>query len=253
MTHRVANVARRLSRCNEGPYGSPFIKYFRTNQRSPRSSSFVSRRSVKTPQSVHIGDLDPLTDDPKVLLIAEPLDRTLHGLDIEADTTRQVDRRDHQLDRPRPGSAPSCSRALTTFDCVSRSMRTSIWSSASPQTPDELRGCARRAVENARGGSGAPPCRSRDDRRPRARPPSTREQAPSVIAPSPKRSPGLRTERAPLDHADALEEPHASLGGGGTRVGPGSPSRKRMSPCTKGWPVLLDQDSDVASSSPGWS
>lgn len=50
-----------------------------------------SEEGVEAAQSVDVRYLDPLTHDPQVLLVAKPLHRPFHGVDVETDAARQID------------------------------------------------------------------------------------------------------------------------------------------------------------------
>ena len=76
-----------------------------------------------------VRELHLLARDLHVALLAEALDRPLHGVDVEADPGGELDGGDEELGVRRLAvwrSRASFRRALTTFDWVSRSIMISI-------------------------------------------------------------------------------------------------------------------------------
>lgn len=66
----------------------------------PLASQLVFRpeERIEPAKGVDVGDLDPLADDPQVLLIAKALDGPFYRLHVQTDTAREIDGRHRQLD-----------------------------------------------------------------------------------------------------------------------------------------------------------
>lgn len=171
---------------------------------------FCPQESVKAAKRVHVGDLDALADNPQVLLIPEPLDGALHGVDVETDPARELDGRHHQLDGSRMTACHLQERAHDLRLRITQHEDFDLVLGVA-QAADQLRedalgelwktlddGAQRRLVEREHDAVG------QGDSRAEADGPVEDRTFTEEIA-------RAKDRQTPLDHADALEEPDLSL------------------------------------------
>jgi imidazoleglycerol-phosphate dehydratase len=163
---------------------------------------------IKATEGLEVRDLDALADNLEVLLVAQPLDGALHGLDVEPDPARELHGRDGQVGGPGRGAGHLEEGADDLRLGVPKHQDLDLVLGVT-EPPNELRedalGEGREALDDLpEGGAAEDEGRSLAERhRRRGARGAVEERAfAEEIA-------GAEDREAALDHADALEEPDA--------------------------------------------